>query len=171
MLIEPTEAAAPEPDAAIPEAVHDYAVSRSPAIFHALDRSQGGRVTFISATVEALTGHHPNAFLADPDFLLQQVHPDDRHGFLRAMDAEIGDDGLTRSFRLLKSDGEPVWVRDTLHRGAGAGDLLRFPKGAIVNFVLRYVKRAVPRFRLANGVSFRHALRAGSKELARRKKM
>jgi long-chain acyl-CoA synthetase len=46
----------------------------------------------------------------------------------------------------------------------GAGDLLDFPKGAIVNFALRHVKHAVPRFRLENCVSFRRALRAGSKE-------
>ena len=46
----------------------------------------------------------------------------------------------------------------------GAGDLLDFPKGMIANFVLRHVKRAVPKFKFDNSVSFRHALRAGSKE-------
>jgi len=46
----------------------------------------------------------------------------------------------------------------------GVGDLLRFPKGLLVNLALRYVKRAVPRYRLKNSVSFRHALRAGARE-------
>jgi long-chain acyl-CoA synthetase len=44
------------------------------------------------------------------------------------------------------------------------GDILKFPKGPIVNFVLRNIKRAVPRFSIKGSVSFKHALRAGSKE-------
>ncbi|MCC7507073.1 MAG: AMP-binding protein [Saprospiraceae bacterium] len=36
-------------------------------------------------------------------------------------------------------------------------------KGAIVNFVVRNVKRMVPKFNLANTVSFKHALREGRK--------
>jgi long-chain acyl-CoA synthetase len=43
----------------------------------------------------------------------------------------------------------------------GVGDLLDFPRGLVTNLVLRYVKRAVPGYRLANSVSFRKALKAG----------
>ena len=43
----------------------------------------------------------------------------------------------------------------------GVGDLLAKPKGWIVNFVLRYVKRAVPGFRLPGAVKFGKALAAG----------
>jgi len=46
----------------------------------------------------------------------------------------------------------------------GVGDLLDFPRNLLVNFVLRYVKRAVPRYRLGGRVKFRHALREGSGE-------
>ena len=41
------------------------------------------------------------------------------------------------------------------------GDLLRFPKGAIVNFVLRYIKKAIPAFSLPGSISMTDALRAG----------
>ncbi len=41
------------------------------------------------------------------------------------------------------------------------GDLLKAPKGAIVNFVLKYVKRAVPSFSLPNAVRFGAALQRG----------
>ncbi len=44
----------------------------------------------------------------------------------------------------------------------GAGDLLRFPKGALINFVLRYIKRSVPAFKLPGKTSFRQALNAGA---------
>lgn len=44
----------------------------------------------------------------------------------------------------------------------GVGDLLSWPKGMVTNLVLRYVKKAVPTYRLANSISFNGALRAGS---------
>lgn len=46
----------------------------------------------------------------------------------------------------------------------GVGDMLNFPKGPIVNFVLRHIKRVVPRFTIKGSVAFRHALHAGAKE-------
>ena len=46
----------------------------------------------------------------------------------------------------------------------GVGDLLGFPKNLLVNFTLRYVKRAVPSYSLKDSVSFRHALNAGANE-------
>ncbi len=46
----------------------------------------------------------------------------------------------------------------------GVGDLLGFPRSALTNLVLRYVKKAVPRYRFANSTPFRKALRAGAGE-------
>ena len=43
----------------------------------------------------------------------------------------------------------------------GIGDLLNFPRGAVTNFVLRYVKRAVPAYSLPDKETFRAALKAG----------
>ncbi|HNP62404.1 MAG TPA: AMP-binding protein [Woeseiaceae bacterium] len=47
----------------------------------------------------------------------------------------------------------------------GVGDLLGFPKGILINFALRYVKRAVPSFKLPGKVSFRQALNTGSNQV------
>jgi long-chain acyl-CoA synthetase len=44
----------------------------------------------------------------------------------------------------------------------GVGDLLTFPKGFVTNFVLRHIKKAVPPYKLANRVSFKGALKAGT---------
>ncbi len=44
----------------------------------------------------------------------------------------------------------------------GIGDLLSFPRGPVTNFVLRYIKRAVPRYSLPGSVSFRATLKVGS---------
>lgn len=45
----------------------------------------------------------------------------------------------------------------------GLGDMLGFPKGAIVNFVLRHVKKMVPEYSLPGAVRFRDTLAAGRK--------
>ncbi|WP_202841891.1 long-chain fatty acid--CoA ligase [Luteimonas saliphila] len=45
----------------------------------------------------------------------------------------------------------------------GLGDMLGFPKGAIVNFVLRNVKKMVPDYDIPSAVRFRDALSLGSK--------
>ena len=43
----------------------------------------------------------------------------------------------------------------------GVGDLLNFPKSVLVNFALRYIKRAVPSYSLPGKRSFRQALSEG----------
>ena len=47
------------------------------------------------------------------------------------------------------------------------GDLLRWPKGAITNFALRYFKRSIPRYSLPGSVSFKEALALGRKSVLR----
>jgi len=44
---------------------------------------------------------------------------------------------------------------------SGLGDMLGFPKGAIVNFVLKHVKKMVPDYRIADAVRFRDTLTLG----------
>ena len=41
------------------------------------------------------------------------------------------------------------------------GDLLSFPKGAIVNFVLRHVKNTIPEYHLPGAITFKQALARG----------
>ncbi|MDH4124636.1 MAG: AMP-binding protein [Gammaproteobacteria bacterium] len=44
----------------------------------------------------------------------------------------------------------------------GVGDLLSFPRGLLTNFVLRHVKRLVPRYSLPGSIGFTDALQAGA---------
>ena len=44
----------------------------------------------------------------------------------------------------------------------GVGDLLSFPKGALVNFVLRYLKKQVPDYEIPGAMRFRDALARGA---------
>ncbi len=47
----------------------------------------------------------------------------------------------------------------------GLGDLVGMPKGAIVNFVVRYVKKLVPPYSIPNAVRFASALKIGSRSI------
>ncbi len=44
----------------------------------------------------------------------------------------------------------------------GVGDMLGFPKGALVNFVLRHVKKQVPEYSLPGAIRFNRALELGA---------
>jgi long-chain acyl-CoA synthetase len=44
----------------------------------------------------------------------------------------------------------------------GLGDLLGFPKGALINFALKHIKKMVPSFDLPHAVRFRDALKRGA---------
>lgn len=46
----------------------------------------------------------------------------------------------------------------------GLGDLLGFPKGAVVNFVLKYIRKMVPDYDIHGAVRFRDTLVAGKKQ-------
>jgi long-chain acyl-CoA synthetase len=46
----------------------------------------------------------------------------------------------------------------------GIGDLLSWPRSTVTNFLLRHVKRAVPKYRFAKSTPLRRALREGSAE-------
>ena len=44
----------------------------------------------------------------------------------------------------------------------GVGDLMSWPKSTLTNLVLKYVKKAIPAFKIPNSTSFKQALRLGS---------
>jgi len=46
--------------------------------------------------------------------------------------------------------------------GTGVGDMLGFPKGQLVNFVLKYIKKAIPDYRIADELRFREVLARGA---------
>jgi long-chain acyl-CoA synthetase len=48
----------------------------------------------------------------------------------------------------------------------GLGDMLGFPKGAIVNFVVRHLKKMVPDYAIPGAIRFRDALAAGARHPA-----
>lgn len=50
----------------------------------------------------------------------------------------------------------------------GIGDLLGFPKGPVINFVLKHVKKMVPSFHIEGAVRFRDTLKQGARHKLKR---
>jgi|GEM_PF-6459387 len=82
-------------------------------------------LSFVSRGVEALTGLTPETVLAQPQCLIDCIHPDDREGFFQTLQTSLrlGPESQ-QEYRLLKPTGEVIWVRDT-------GAIVPLPDGSI----------------------------------------
>jgi len=107
----------------------NFAVSNSQVIFYVAEASGDHAVRFISANVEALTGHPPGAFMDDPAFCRDHMHPEDRAAFDRAIKTVKETGAASEEYRLRTASGEYLWLRDELKL---AGDGRTFA-GSMVN--------------------------------------
>ncbi|GAA2966406.1 SpoIIE family protein phosphatase [Actinokineospora diospyrosa] len=71
-----------------------------------------GRLSFVSARVEALLGYPREAWLADPGFWASVVHPEDRAAAVAAR-AALTDHEL--DLRVVAADGSVLWLHDVVH--------------------------------------------------------
>ena len=83
----------------------------------------------------------------------------------RELRHQLADSG-TSAIVVLDNFGDTVQevLADTQVRQVittGLGDMLGFPKGAIVNFVLRHIKKMVPDYDIPGAIRFRNALTLG----------
>ncbi len=69
-------------------------------------------ITYITGTVEEITGFQPEAFLKDPSFFFEHVHPDDRTG-VRNCHAGIASKGMCGcDFRFRAANGTYRWFSE-----------------------------------------------------------
>lgn len=71
------------------------------------------RFTYVSPEAGPLTGFPPDEWLADPDFWVNHLHPDDR-GWAKRKSQELSGVGqrCTFDYRFITAGGEAVWLRD-----------------------------------------------------------
>ena len=98
----------------------DFAVSQSPVIYYMADLDEDMKVTFISANVEAITGHPAKSFLEDPQFGRRLLHPDDRERYFRSLGTLKERGSLSLEYRFRGSDGRYHWFRDDQSFKSGA---------------------------------------------------
>ena len=80
-----------------------------------------GEITYITGTVEEITGFQPETFLKDPSFFFEHIHPDDRAG-VRSCHLGITSKGMCGcEFRFRAANGAYRWFSEfcRLTRGPG----------------------------------------------------
>jgi PAS domain S-box-containing protein len=75
---------------------------------------EAGRLTYISPQIEALLGHSVSDWLTQRDLWRTVLHPDDRERVLDAYAEAVDTAGdFECTYRLVRPDSRPVWVRDS----------------------------------------------------------
>ncbi|MEO6393455.1 MAG: PAS domain S-box protein, partial [Pyrinomonadaceae bacterium] len=77
--------------------------------------AESDRMDFVSKYVETLLGYTVEEWLAQPNFWLSIVHPDDRDRVQASATADLatGAIGAKRQFRWIAKDGAVLWVEST----------------------------------------------------------
>jgi len=85
-------------------------VERLPAVTYVED-AETGTYRYLSPQIESLTGYPLQRWLDDPDLWAEVLHPDDRERVLAENEADTGD-SWSVDYRMLRRDGETVWVHN-----------------------------------------------------------
>lgn len=96
------------------QALLDFAVLQSPAVFYIAALDGDMPIRFISANVEALTGHKVSAFLEDPKYGRRFIHPEDLPAYNHTLDRLREQGALSQEYRFAALDGEYRYFRDEL---------------------------------------------------------
>ncbi len=98
-------------------------LSACPSVLFAARADESLAATFISDNVVAMLGYDPHAFLADPSFWRERIHPDDRDWVGNAIRFEDSLHGKVFEFRFRHQDGRYRWLRSEvklIRDGSGA---------------------------------------------------
>lgn len=112
----------PEPKDGGDAAYLAMAVAHAPTIHYvaeAQDQSEtsdaaGPALRFVSENVAVITGHPTTAFLDDPSFHFDCIHPDDRAVYLAGLAALARDGKSDRDYRFAGASGAYLRIRDSL---------------------------------------------------------
>jgi PAS domain S-box-containing protein len=92
-------------------------VESVPAVIYEAEPGVDGVWRYVSPHIQALVGHSPEEWTADPAVYLECLHPDDREAVLEVENRELeaaraGDVTAVTEYRMVHRDGHVVWVRD-----------------------------------------------------------
>jgi len=118
--------------------------------------------TFVNQRAESLLGYPVERWLAEPGFLINQIHPEDRAQVIAQYQAATREDrDQAFEYRVLAADGRVIWLRDMLHAIPDALGRVRQLRGLMIDITAH--KRLETQFlqaqkmesigRLASGVA------------------
>jgi len=88
-------------------------VERLPeTMVYTADVDPEGSATYISPRVLELLGYTPKEWLRDPSLWAESIHPEDRQRVFEAADRCCKQEPLDEEYRMVRRDGETIWIRD-----------------------------------------------------------
>lgn len=93
-----------------------------------------GRFTFVSEGSTELLGYPPSAFVSEPSYWADHIHPDDRDRAVKEFTAGI-EHGRAHDieYRFLHRNGTVIWLREIGHAVGGTGSHPRVARGLMVD--------------------------------------
>jgi PAS domain S-box-containing protein len=105
------------------------------------------RFSFASRYAERITGHPPEAWLGEPEFLAKHLFPDDRERVLAAFAVSRATlEPFSLEHRFVKADGTSVWFHTSVHADADEHGVPEF-RGLSVD--ITHLKEVEERLRAA----------------------
>ncbi|MGA1795899.1 MAG: PAS domain S-box protein [bacterium] len=90
----------------------EYLLRSVPAVIYSRKVNEGWPPTFVSENILVQIGYTREDFLADPEFWINHVHPEDAGGVLAGLERIIEEGVLIHEYRFLHHDGAYHWLRD-----------------------------------------------------------
>ncbi len=91
-----------------------YLLTETSVVVYAAKPSGDYGATFVSDNVKRMTGYSYRAFVRDPDFWLEHVHPDDRERVLNEIPKVFSDGYYEYEYRFKHKKGQYIWVHDEM---------------------------------------------------------
>jgi diguanylate cyclase (GGDEF)-like protein/PAS domain S-box-containing protein len=89
-----------------------HLLNSSPSVVYAADISADHRCHFVSDMLAEITGFQPAEMIADPQFWIKHVHPDDISGIMSAAETQVRHGTGSLRYRFRHKDGSYRWFRD-----------------------------------------------------------
>ncbi len=88
----------------------EYLLKSSPAVIYTCELKAPYGVTFISENVKELTGYESQEYLADPTFMDNKIHPDDRERTIAALNNISKQSKFVSIYRFQHKNGSYRWM-------------------------------------------------------------
>jgi PAS domain S-box-containing protein len=88
-------------------------VEHLPAVVYMNQASAASSTIYVSPQIETMFGYTQEEWLADPEFWMKALHPEDHADVIKQVHASIQTgDPFDMEYRMVARDGRVVWVRD-----------------------------------------------------------
>lgn len=91
-----------------------FVLSANPAVIFTCSVTGNFGTTFISPNIQTMMGYPPEAFLSDPDFWANHIHPEDAPQVFSGLSNLFEQEHHAHEYRFQHQDGHYCWVRNEL---------------------------------------------------------